>query len=314
MGNALVSFNAVAPICLIVLTGMFFKKCRVMTVEFVGAGNAFLYKAIMPVMIFNNVFFAENTSGLNIRFIGYACVAIAVGFALSGLLAARIFPDRRRAASFAQGMTRSNYLVVGLPMATALMGDKCATAVAVLTPFTTSMFAIGASVIFALLQQGGTVRLGKILRTLARTPILLGVAVAIAFKLLNVTLPPFLHSAIKSIASISAPFALLILGAQLDLSALGRNLWPVLACSLGKLLLLSTLLFTPAVLWMDFNQYELVALFFLFFTPGAVNGYFEAIQQGADYEFSGEVVVLSTLLSFVTLFCAILALKQAGVF
>lgn len=314
MESALSSFNAVAPICVVVLIGMLLRKLNVIEPDFIRTGNRVLYKAIMPVMIFNNIFFADNASDINPYFILYTCVVIIVGFAVSGFLCARFIPNRPRAAAFAQSAVRSNYLVVGLSMATSLMGEKCAASVSILTPFTSSLYAIGASLTFALFRQDGKVSVKKVFISLAQTPILWGVAAALALKMINVEIPGFLRSAIKSISGASAPLALIILGAQLDLGALGRNIGAVALCGAVKLIIMPTVLFVPAVIWMNFNAYELAALFFLLYSPCAVNGYFEALHQGADYEFSGETVVFSTLASFVTLFLAIFSMRQLGIF
>ena len=59
-----------------------------------------------------------------------------------------------------------------------------------------------------------------------------------------------------------------------------------------------------------FDKLEMAILIAVFATPNAVSSYAMARNYEADYELSGEIITLGTLLSIITMFIFITVMKS----
>ena len=122
-----------------------------------------------------------------------------------------------------------------------------------------------------------------------------------------------LKSVLGSVAGAATPLCLFILGASFSLQGLrgaARSLWITVA---GRLLLVPTLTIAAAAL-LGFRGPALGVIMVCFGAPTAVSSYNMAREIGGDADLAAGIVVVTTALSCVSLFCWIVLLKTLGLF
>ncbi|MBQ8971469.1 MAG: AEC family transporter, partial [Clostridia bacterium] len=130
---------------------------------------------------------------------------------------------------------------------------------------------------------------------------------------LRIQLPEFLQSTIGKLAGIASPLALFVLGASINLSALGGNRRALAWMSLGRLVIVPVLALALAYA-MGFRGAEFASLMIAFGSPCAVSSYTMAAQMGGDAELAAQQVMLTTVLCSLTMFIMIYLFKSMGIF
>ena len=228
-----------------------------------------------------------------------------------------------------QSAFRSNYAIIGLPLASALFGDKGAAAAGVMSAFCVPLFNILSVITLSIFNgngEKGKIDVKKILLGIVKNPLILAtvaglltlgireifVQCGITFRLRDIE---FLYKTIENLKSICTPFALLVLGGKFEFSAVKRQLKyivfgtfvrtvavPVIALSIAYF-------FIPGLLGEHFATYVAV-----FGTPVAVASAIMAKEMGADDELAGQLVVWTSLVSTVTIFVYVVVFRSIGVF
>lgn len=327
--------NAVFPVVLITLLGFILRQKKFLSPEFIRIGSKLSFKVLMPVMLFVNVYNIESFAMIRWDVVIYCVIMLVVIFILGMVtsIGASSVPERR--GVILQGTFRSNMAIVGLSLASVLGGDEAVAIASIVSAFTLpvmNIFAVIALTIFLENDGNRKINLGGILKNIATNPIILGIVVGMVFLLfrglqvrlfgsvvfaLNKQLR-FVYNALSNIKAMTSPFALLILGAQFDLSAskgMLRELvigttWRVIGApvlALGTAVVLS--LYTPIV---NFGANEFPALIALFGTPTAVSSAIMAGQMKNDEQLATQLVVWTSICSVATMFLTVCILMAAG--
>ena len=120
----LTAFNAVAPIILLILLGYLLRQKGFLTEGFLENGNKLVFKILLPTMLFINIYHIESLSGIRWDLAIYALTAIFVIFCLSLVTAMITTPVAERRGVVLQCCFRSNFVIIGLPLASALGGAE----------------------------------------------------------------------------------------------------------------------------------------------------------------------------------------------
>ena len=95
------SFNAVAPILLLVLLGLILKKAHFAGEDFFKKANSLVFKVFLPIMLFCNVYEIESLGSVNWRAAVYSvlpfCFFARSAFCVAGFL---LKNKSKRALSF----------------------------------------------------------------------------------------------------------------------------------------------------------------------------------------------------------------------
>ena len=114
-------------------------------------------------------------------------------------------------------------------------------------------------------------------------------------------LPTMVDSTLSNIKSIATPFAFLILGGDLKFDNMLRNVKTSIFAVLGKIVIIPAVMLPVSAL-LGFNKLSMAVLIAVFATPNAVSSYAMARAYEADYDLSGEIITLGTLMSIFTIF------------
>ena len=328
MESLVFAVNAVLPIIIMVALGYFLKKSGMLGKDFSKTGNRLVFKVFLPVMLFTNVYKIENIKNVDFGHVFYALVMTAVIFVIAMTVAALTAKEGPKKGALAQGIFRSNYALIGIPLAGSLFGEEGIAAAAVLSAFAIPLFNIFAVV--ALLyfgKNGKKPGIKEILSDILKNPLIRGVAAGFAVLLIReifiaaeIDFRLFDIEPVEKIAgyisSMATPFSLIVLGADFEFSAIAEMkkeiaVGTAMRCAAVPIIGLGTafLLFRG-----NFDGAQFAALAALFTAPVAVSSVPMAQEMGGDSDLAGQLVVWTTVFSAASIFIASFLLKSAGIF
>ena len=270
------------------------------------------FYTFMPVMLFYNIYTSDFSQAVRLPYalfvVGAALGMVAVSFAVT--LLAEKMPERR--GVMIQAAFRSNFVLLGLPIAAELLpeGNLGVTAlmVAIVVPIYNMM-----SVVVLEYFRGGKPRAGEVLLAVVKNPLILGSVAGLLVQALHITLPEVLVSFAGKMNSAATPLILLLLGASFETREIARYKKELLVCVGLRLVVFPGALLTLSML-MGLRDIEFVTVLAMTAAPTAVNSFNMAQQLGGDSQLAGSAVVVSTAASFFTLFVWITLFKQLGMF
>lgn len=329
MQDFLFTANAVLPIIIMIAIGYILKRLNVLTEEFANVGNKLVYRFLLPVLLFYNIYNIEDISAIDWVFVLYGLVGIAVVFVLAIPLYCLFTKDNGQRGALIQSAFRSNYAIIGIPLATALFGAKGAAAASLMSAFTIPLFNILAVVTLSLFNktdEKARINVGKILLDIIKNPLIIGVVSGLAVlgirALLNLgsvtfrlTDIDFLYATVKSLGAIATPLALIILGGQFKFASV-KGLWkPIVLATVVRTVIVPALALLLAGVIFNSLAGEYYATYVAVFgTPVAVSSAVLAKEMNSDDELAGQLVVWTTVASSITLFVVILTLRLLHIF
>ncbi len=325
----LFSANAVLPIVIVIALGYVLKRIGMLTPPFLDVGNKLTFRVLIPTMLFLNVYNINSFSEINFWFVLYGVAAVIVIFLVGIPIYCAFTKDPGKRGSLIQSMFRSNYAIIGIPLATSLFGDKGAAAAGVMSAFCVPLFNVLAVITLTIFNNSSTkskVSVKKILLGIVKNPLIIGTVAGltvlgirelfvmggIGFRLRDIE---FLYTSMNNIKNICTPFALIILGGKFEFSAVGRLKKEIIFGTFMRVAavpvvgLMGAYFLVPNVAGEHFATYVGV-----FATPVAVSSAIMAKEMDADDELAGQLVVWTSLVSAITIFIYVTILRSIGIF
>lgn len=259
----------------------------------------------------------------------FSTVAILAVFAAGWALVRVAVKQPSQKGVLLQAVFRSNFAIIGLPLATTLFGEAGARTAALLSMVTIPLFNVLAVISLSVFVGDGAKKPSarEVLHNIITNPLILGVLAGVlvlalralfarlgwAFRLTDI---PGLYDAIDMAASAATPLALLVLGGQFELSAVRQLARPIVLGSVMRLVVVpAAALLAAHALFPGFGGAEYASFVALFGTPTAVSGAVMASEMGGRRGAGrGQLVVWTTLGSAFTLFFFIALLRAVGIF
>ena len=328
MESLIFALNAVAPIIGMVAIGYFLKKAGFMNATFAKAANKMVFRVFLPAMLFLNVYKIESIGGIRLGYIGYVVVLLLVVFLAAIPAVMAVTKKKERRGALLQAGFRSNYALIGIPLAQALFGEEGVMVASLLSAVSIPLLNILAVISLSMFRDGDEkVSVRKILRDIVKNPliqsVLLGVVMlgvraifvryGIEFRLSDIT--PVMK-VLTYLSNLSTPLALLVLGAQFEFSHIKDLRKEIAFGTLMRTLIVPTLGIGAAyILFGDrFGAAHFAAFVAVFATPVSVSSVPMAQEMGADTTLAGQLVIWTTLFSALSVFAVSFILKYVGVF
>lgn len=312
MGNLIFSFNVIMPIFLVVALGYFLRKIELIDDRFVNMAIKFNFRVGLAVLLFKNIYDAKFAKVFDAKLMIFAFSAIVCSIVILSLIIPIFIKDRRRASAMIHTIYRSNFVLLGIPIAKFMFGEGNIASTALLLPVAIPTYNFLAVVLLTVFGENKTGNIGeKIKCTLIgviKNPLIIASFLAIIFQLFSIKLPVFITRAVDDVAALGTPLALITLGAQFKFKSARANLKYSLIATFGRLIVVPGTVITTAY-FIGFRGYQLGAIFILFCAPTAVSSYVMAKEMNSDYELTGDVVLLTTFFSMFTIFIGIYLLK-----
>ena len=322
------TLNAILPILLPVLLGYFLARIRFVSKDFFGVCNKVVFNVFLPVLLFKNLY-QTNLKDINWSFVGFASLAILILFFI-GIIVVMFIPDKKQKGVMLQAAFRSNYAIIGIPLAMSLGGSEAEAAATIVAAATVPLFNILAVIALSIYdkEDGNKISIKSILKKIITNPLIIGVFSGIVFCLLSMVIVElggnvnaflnnevtFIPKTISSIANLATPLALIALGGRFEFKAV-KALWKQLTISCTLRLVITPAVFLSVAYLLGFKSVEDFAILIaLFATPIAVSSAPMAAQMGQDEELAGQIVVWTSALSAISLFIIILICSGIGIF
>ena len=328
MDSLIFAINAVLPIIIMVADGYFLKKTGYMDGAFAKAANRLVFHVFLPVMLFLNVYKIDSIGDIDLGYVLYAACALVAVFILSIPAVLTVTKEPSRRGALVQACFRSNYALIGIPLAKSLFGDEGVAAASLLSAVFIPMLNILAVISLSVFRDGGEKpSMKKILSGILKNPLIRSIALGLLALVLRAVFVKYgvsirlsdltpIYTVLEYLSNLATPLALLVLGAQFEFSAVAR---------LRKEIVFGTLMRTVVVPCLGigvayfafrshFGGAQFATFVAAFATPVAVSSVPMAQEMDGDVTLAGQMVVWSTLFSVISVFTASYLLKSAGVF
>ena len=317
------AFNAVAPIVLMIALGYFLFQKGMLGEGFLKNGNKLVFKLCLPSTLFVNIYSIESLADIHWDIVLYGSAALCLIFLLGIGISLMTTPDLRRRGVVLQCTFRSNFAIIGLPLAAALGGPEAEAVAAVLSSVTVPLINILAVISLSLfVQEGGKISVKHILLDIVKNPLIQGVAlgmVCLVLRWMQIEIwgevvfalnrqTKFLYTVLTWLKNITTPLALLVLGGQFQFSAVKELKKEIIVSTMCRLLLAPVIGITGAYLM---NKIGLVGCGTAAY-PVAVSSAIMATQMKNDEQLATQLVVWTTLFSALTIFVIACILMGAG--
>ena len=312
MENLMISANAVLPMCLVMALGYGTRRLGWLRREEISTINKIAFRIFLPCLLYYNIYCSDLSGSFDPLLMAYAVggVLLTFGLALGYTLLTEKLPERR--GVLIQGMFRSNYVIMGIPVATALLGADQLGTVSILIAVIVPLFNMLAVVVLEVFR-GQKPKPLHILGQIAKNPLVIGSVLGILTLVAGIRLPHILEQTIQSVSAIASPLQLFLLGAFFQFSGLKTYRRELVTVSIAKLIV-SPGLFLGLGALLGFRGVAFVSLIGIFASPTAVNSFTMAQQMGGDAELAGDTVVVTSAVSMATMFLWVFLFKSLGMF
>ena len=320
MENLIFSLNATAPVFLMMLLGMLFRRLGWIDEAFASKMNRFVFLVPLPVLVFHDLASAEIGDVWNFRFVAFCFLATAASIAICALLSC-LLKEKPRRGEFIQASYRSSAALLGIALTTNIYGD--AGLVPLMIIGSVPLYNVMAVVVLSLTApdekkasgQAAISRKAELwkrtLKGIVTTPIILGILLGLLWSMLRLPLPPILGKTVTNLGDLAAPLGLMAMGATFRLDKAMGQAKPAIAASFIKLVGFCVL-FLPLAVRLGFREEELVAILIMLGSATTVSCYVMAKSMGHEGVLTSSAVMLTTLFSAFTITGWLFLLKSFG--
>lgn len=310
--NLIICVNAVLPSFIYLFIGILIKICGVISDEEVKKFTHVVFVTLYPFIMFDNLYGKNLSENANLSLGLFALGFTALQMILSWVFVCIIEKDNFERGAMIQALYRSNYILLGFPIAVNLFGKGNIAAVAIIMLLVIPFYNASAVVIFERFR-GGKVSVAGIIKRILTNPIIDGGIAALIIMMLGITLPAPVENAVGNLSDATSPIAMILLGAALNLKSFSSDRKRILICTAGKLIVFPALGIALAV-HLGYTGVPLVALTLMMAAPDALSSYAMASSMEGNGQLAGELVVVTTLVSCITLSLWLFMLKTMGLF
>ena len=312
MSNFQVCINAVLPIFLIISLGYLARSLGAIQREEVPKLNKLAFRYFMPVMLFYNVYTSDLSTAVQPRVLLFAVISVLCVYFLSLAYILLTEKNAENRSVKIQGLYRSNFVFIGIPLAAELVSGADLGPVVLLIAVVVPMFNVLA-VITLEAFRGSRPAFGKLLLDIAKNPLILGTVVGLLFLLLGIRLPSPIVGTAKQIAAATSPIMLFLLGAFFKFDGLKRYAKDLIEVCIGRLIVIPGIFLTAAMLC-GIRGIEFAGMIAIFGSATAIASFTMAQQMGGNDELAGDIVVCTSALCSFTMFGWALLFKTLGAF
>ena len=310
MSSFIIAVNAVLPLFLVIGAGYLARRAGLLEEAWLGRLNRLIFTVLLSTKLFWSVYTSDFRSGFGGGLMTFLVASTLISYAVIYVLVVCFKKENAKRGVMIQALYRSNFIILGVPIAVALAGESCegtASAVAAVAVPLGNILAVFTLQRFSENYAGW----GGLIRKIATNPLILGTLAALLVRLAGIHLPVPVASAVSSVAAAATPMALLVLGGFFHLEDLKGRWRDLSVCLVGKLILIPVIMLTIAVL-LGFRGADLAVILAYFAAPCGPTSYTMAREIGGDTALVSGTVVLGSICASVTLTILAFLLVQFG--
>lgn len=308
MENLILSLNVVLPLFLTMALGYFLKLIGMFDKKLLDSMNNLVFKAFLPVLLFDNIYKTNLEGALNVKLITFAFFAVIGTFLVVTLLVPLMEKDNSKRGVMIQGMFRSNFVIFGLTVASAMYDESTVGIIAILVGVVIPTFNVLAVVCLEMFR-GGKLNFKQLIKGVITNPLIIASAIGICFLYFGIKLPTAIENSVNDIAKIATPLSLILLGGSFAFKDVKKYLKPMLITVIGRLAVVPGIVI-PISIWAGFRGIDLLGLLLIFASPTAVSSFTMAQKMDGDSDLAAQIVVFTSAFSVLSVFLWIFTLKQ----
>lgn len=300
MDSLFVSINAIFPIAILTAIGFYIKKRGILGETTFQELNKICFKLFLPVLLFCNIYTTDQGLWIPWKLMLFCVAMVLVVFFIMMVCTPIFVKDSKQQGVVIQGVFRSNFVILGFPIATAICAGQHIAIVSILAAVIVPLFNFLA-VITLVVHGEDRINYKMLVVSILKNPLIISSAIGVTFYLLQITLPTFLVSTIKSVSYVATPLSIIVLGGSLNIFSIKNNRKILFGTIFFRLLVVPLAVVSVAIA-LGFRNIELVTILTVFATPTAVSSYVMAREMNCDGELAAEIVILSSIISCFTIF------------
>lgn len=312
MESLQISLNAVLPLCLYMAAGYLARRRGLIDEEIILKFNRVAFLVFLSTSVFSALYGSDLSTAVNPKLILFVVFGVLAEFLYGFLVANKVADQENQKGVIVQGIFRSNFTLIGLAIARALLPHEDIAPVVFLCAIITPEFNILA-VIALSLYGGEKVQPREVVVRIVKNPLIIATAAGILCLVLNVRFPKSIETAITGMAGVATPLMLFLLGAFFRFDSFGGSAKQISTTTAFKLVFNPAIFLTIGYL-LGFRGVEFVGLIGVFASSAAVSSFTMSQQMGGDAELAGGVVILTSVFSCLTLFGWCVLFKTLGAF
>ena len=301
MDVILISAKAILPLFAFMMLGFWIKKRDLLSDSATKQINILVFRFFLPVMCAETIYKAnlrEDVELLPILMVTFGIIGV---FLISWLIVPRFIKDKTQIPVMIQGIYKSNYAILGIPIAVSIYGAENIGVVSVIAVILVPLNNALSAFIFER-YTGKATSGSKLILNIIRNPLVLGSLVGLILNLTGIVIPDWILSGIFSkLGAMATPLSMIALGASFVFSQIRTYRRPLFWACLAKLVFVPALII-PLSIVLGARGAGLVGITIYAASPNAVNSYSTAVAMGGDADLANEIVVMTSLLSMITMF------------
>jgi len=312
MQNILFTAEIVTPVFLIIALGFILKKFRIISDNFVTVTSKFVFNVSLPALIFFNISKIDLSTTLNVKEIIFICTAIISTYLIIWIVSKYFIKEGKNLGVFIQGSYRGNFAIVGFAVIDSLYGNIALGKASLILAFILPLYNILAVIALTVpLSSEKEINYKSTFIEILTNPLVLAVIFALPFSYYKIVIPSVIIESGDYLSAIALPLALIGIGCNLNLTEIKKASTLAFASSTIKLILLP-LVVTFLAYEFGFIGQNLGMIFILFACPTAIVSFIMADAMGGNSKLAGNIVVITTLGSIVTITIGLFLLKEFG--
>ena len=312
LSNFIIALEAVLPMFILMAIGVAVKETKLMEPPEIKKMNHMVFVVFFPAMMFHSLYGKDLGEAFNGKLLAFGVIAVLVIYAVAMAVTFAVEKNPKSRGAMIQGLYRSNFVIMGLPIAVNLLGRENLGVTAMMVAVIVPMYNVMA-VITLELFRGGNPSPSEIVRKVLTNPLILGAMAGLATVIFKIRLPGMLEDVISDMAAVTTPLALVILGSSIDFKEMGNRGKNLFICVIGRLVVIPAVGLCAAALC-GFRGIEFVTLLAMFASPAAVSSFTMAQSMDSDGQLAGEIVIFTTAFASFTMFLWIFLFKNLGMF
>lgn len=310
MSLLLSTFNMVVPLFVVVFVGYFLHRTNVVSESLAAPLNSLCFKLLIPCLCVKSM----QSVSLDLTYLWmavYMTATFLIAIPILCWIVPKFVPVRGQAGVVVQGAFRSNSVLFALPLMTNVCGEENIGPMVVNVALAAVLFNAAAVVVLARFSEtgaSGKIDPLKMLRQILTNPIIVGTAVGLIVRFLPFSLPQVILKPVFDLGTCATPMAMLAIGLRFSFASVSGDRRAI-AISTAIKLVLMPLVWTVVGYLLGFRSYVLCAIFMEHACASATGGVPMADAMGCDGKLAGEIILIQTALSCLTIFCGVYLLR-----
>lgn len=310
MESLMLAVSVVSPLLIYMLAGNLIRRKGWFSREQFQSLNGVIFKVFLPLKLFFDVYEADLGAAVQIEVFAFAVLAVLAVYLVTWFAVARSVKKKADAATLIQGIYRSNFVLFGNSIAFSMCDDAGIALVAAMAAVIVPLYNILSVILFESMR-GEKAKLSEIVINILRNPLVEAGVLGICCNLLGLKLPEWLMAPFVHMGEIATPLALVTLGGMLSFGSIVKHKKYLMAAVAGRLAVVPAAVMSAAVC-LGFSGQTLVVFLSIFAAPTAVASAPMAQSMGGNGALAGEIVVLTSAFSIITIFLLVFGLSGMG--